>query len=341
MRLSFLKKINTAEANLSESKGEDRYLVYRRHAGIGDLLIGLYYSWKYASATKRKLIVDWRWSTYTNTSSNLFSYLFQDCFIKGVPLIGTNVDKIQYPPPFYPAFYNNTNIHTPPDIYSNQIYKSHAEKRIFANKICSFFPFEERTIVMNEGVTISPYQDPLDDKSKNFINILWSTMVESMTVHMKKTHSELFPDNENIIGIHIRLGNNGEPFGVNNGIERVKGYHWQDIGDYLRQEIIPIIKKLPKDYHIYVAADTEEANDQAKKLIPGCITYEKWFAPPGCEIHFASSEVSGSNGIEILRDALTEVFLLSQCDSVYSTLEHSAFAKLAGAIGEHPPIFFI
>jgi len=338
--LSFLKKINMAEANISESKNEDRYLIYRRHAGIGDLLIGLYYSWKYACATKRKLIVDWRWSTYVYNSSNLFSYLFKDCFIAETSISGTDIDKIKYPSPFYPSFYNNINIHNPPDIDSNKIYKNYLGKEKDTLKICSLFPFKENTVIMNESVRVFPYKEDIGDKGKNFINIIWNTLSEHIVSHMEKTHLELFSDKKNIVGIHIRLGNNDNSFNKTFR-KRVKGYYGQNIKDYIQQEIMPIVERTPKDHHIYITTDTEEATCQAQKLIPNCIVYEKWFPPPGHEIHFSSSKGVESNGLEIIRDSLTEIFLLSHCDNVYSTFNQSAFVKIAGLLNKCPTIHFL
>ena len=41
-----------------------KYVVTKRHAGLGDLLISLSSAWWYAKCTNRQVIIDWRNSTY-------------------------------------------------------------------------------------------------------------------------------------------------------------------------------------------------------------------------------------------------------------------------------------
>lgn len=336
-----LKELCKTELERSPLSEKDRYIIYRRRAGIGDLLLGLYYVWAYAKATKRQVIVDWRWSTYINTSENLFNYLFRDCYISGTWLRGEDIDKTEFPQPFYPAFYNNRNIHCPPDNKSTKIYEHYYKQNAETAKICCFFPYQAKTVVISETVRAFPYRAVLDEGIKNFMRFMWSALPPHIINHMKKVYSHLFPEEEKIIGVHIRLGNNDDTFVKTPFIKRVKGYHGQDIGDYIKQEILPVIKQFMNDHIIYISTDTQAARDKAQQLIPGCITYDKWFPPPGCEIHFSPVKRQTGNGLEILRDSLTEISLLSNCDKVYSTFRHSAFAKVAGLLNKRPPVFFM
>jgi len=337
--LSFLKKVGTAASNQSASINKDRYAIYRRHAGLGDLLIGLYYAWHYAHNTKRKLIVDWRWSTYVHNNSNLFPYLFKDCYIRGTSLKGEGIDDMLFPSPFYPAYYDNKTIHEIPYEASDKIYKDQATREAEIYRMCNAYPLSENTVVMNESIRMFPYNEDLKEGIGNFLNIMWSSLVEHISFHINKTSAALLK-NKNTIGFHIRLGNNDKVFD-DVFLKRVKGYDGKDVKGYIYQKIMPLIELTPDDHDVYITTDTEEAQDFISKLIPNCIMYKKWFAPRGCETHYSPRDRKTQNGLEILRDSLTEMFLLSRCSKIYSTFPHSAFAKVAGLLGTQTPVHFI
>jgi hypothetical protein len=315
---------------------KDKYIVYRRHAGIGDLLLGLYYIWRYAKTTKRQLIVDWRWSTYTNTPTNLFCYLFKDCYISGTAIKGENIEKTEFPAPFYPSYYNNQNINQPP-FNGERVYKNRLQREKEAEKLYSFLSFDEQTVIINEEIRTFPEQIILNDDIRNFIIIIWSTLLDSIVTHIKNVYSDILFNKTNIVGIHLKLGNNDPDFNKTFR-RRIKGYHGQNIENYIKKQILPIIENLKDSPTIYITTDTEEARIQMEKLVPGCIFYNRIFSVPGCEEYQTPIKRQAQNGLEILRDSLTEMYLLSQCDTVYSTYPHSAFAKMASLLNKRPTI---
>ena len=294
----------------------------------------------YSRETKRQAIIDWRYSVYTNSSDNLFEYLFGDCVIKNILLKGKDIDKIKYPEPFYPSFYNNINIHSPPELNSEKIYKDQRQKEIDAQKIRNLHHFSENTIIMNESVRIFPYWEKPNDKVKEFINIIWKLLPEDILSHMQKTYSEIFANKEKIIGVHLRFGNRDKGFDFFLK-KRSKSYCGQSIKEYIQQQIIPIIQPFFNTHYIYIATDTEEAINISKELIPNCIIYNKWFAEPGYELHFSAVYNQISNGLEILKDALTEIFLLSHCEKIFAIYKNSAFTNIAGMLNRCPSVVFV
>lgn len=338
--MSFIKKICHAENSLVKDD-HDRYLVYRRCAGMGDLLIGLYYAWRYAQATKRRLVVDWRWSCYIHNSTNLFSYLFSDCFIGKTALIGSDIENIKFPEPFYPPYLNRENINHPVNIYENGYVKPPSTKYNFQmnHGLCNLHPFPQKTLVTSESVNLFPYPVPeFNNEIRNFINIIWAKLSDHIVSHMHDTHLELFK--RKTIGVHLRLGNNDADFN-NVSVGRVKWRPGQDMKEYFEKEIIPSIEKFFGVYDIYIATDTEEAKKIAYELVPNCVIYDKYFVQYGCELSLSSIKNKDSHSLEIIRDSLTELFLLSQCDKIYSTFELSAFALISSLLNKKPKIDWI
>lgn len=338
--MDFLNKINEVAADNAAASDQDRYIIYRRHAGIGDLLLGLYYTWVYACATKRKIVIDWRWSTYVHNSSNLFPYLFKDCFIRGTPLIGTDIDKIIFPEPFYPKYYNNETIHEIPKVGLHKTYKNYMDREADFERLRSGYPYLENTVVLNECLRAFPHGGDIAEGAGNFINIIWSSLNGHLSAHLDEISKTLFDGNKNITGIHIRLGNNADTFTLP-FIKRIKGYDGKNVREYVKRNVMPVIENLPSGQRVFVASETEEATNQIIELVPDCIIYNKWFADPGCEVHFSSRDRGVPNGLEILKDSLTEMYLLSQCQEIYSTLAHSAFSKVAGLLGKKTNVHFI
>lgn len=339
--LKIAKKINIAAQNPEELKDKNRYIVYKRHAGFGDIMTGLYYAWQYAHATHRKLIVDWRWSTYVYNSSNLFSYLFGDCSIRGTQIIGSNIEKIEFPSPFYPSFYNNQNIHDKPVYDRDGPYPTLKDKNAMLSDLMSFRNWEEKTIVLHEKIRPFPVTVEFDQEVKNFMSIMWHMLPAHITKHIEDTCNELFKELENIIGLHLRLGNKDKSFYdyINNSplrSEKIKKYDGSNIRQYIYKEIAPMIESISEVNRLFVATDSKEAYDSIKEVVPNCITYNKWFPLPGSEIHFATA-----NNLDIIRDSLTELYLLSQCNKIYSTFTHSAYAKVAGSLNKRPEVIFL
>ncbi len=56
----------------------ERYVVVRRAAGLGDILLTTMAAWAYAAATGRRLVIDWRFTQYTtDPTENLFPLVFE------------------------------------------------------------------------------------------------------------------------------------------------------------------------------------------------------------------------------------------------------------------------
>ena len=170
---------------------------------------------------------------------------------------------------------------------------------------------------------------------------MWHMLPSHIKKHIEDTYNELFKELENVIGLHLRLGNKGNSFYTHLArsplrSEKSKKYDGENIKQYIYDEIAPIIEGISEGNRVFVATDSKEACDSIKEAVPDCITYKKWFPPPGSEMHFATE-----NSLNVVRDSLTEIYLLSQCDKIYSTFTHSAFAKVAGSLNKQPEVTYL
>lgn len=78
-----------------------RTVAVRRFAGLGDILLSTCAAWRYAEATGRTLVLDWRGTWYSSSANvNLFTLLFQplDTWC-GVPVHVTAADERHPRPP--------------------------------------------------------------------------------------------------------------------------------------------------------------------------------------------------------------------------------------------------
>ena len=75
------------------ARNHGRYVLARRWSGLGDCLVSLLAAHRYAKATGRALVVDWRHSSYAPPERNLFALVFEPPGVwDGVPVLaGRNV----------------------------------------------------------------------------------------------------------------------------------------------------------------------------------------------------------------------------------------------------------
>lgn len=100
--------------SVSPSLAARRYVISKRSAGLGDSLVSLTSAWRYAKMTRRTLIVDWRFSCYSNDpTTNVFPLLFHPVSeIDGVPVwCDQSIEHHSFPGPFYPPEWNSENVH--------------------------------------------------------------------------------------------------------------------------------------------------------------------------------------------------------------------------------------
>jgi hypothetical protein len=328
----------------------DRYFIYQRTGGLGDMIFGLYLAWRYCDKYNRKLFVNWKGSTYLQDETNIFSLLFDDDFkILNVPIKAYDND-MEFPTPFYPNNIDNEFVR------KNWRYKEFLKDGIFhvdeneeygsikkAQKI--FLPIyelkdiEEPTIHTGRQITLV-----LPSKAVPAERLMISYFLKNLILNYKqnikdaieKEARRLFHDGKIHIGIHIRNGN-GLPFYYN--YDSKKTYE-SDLENLIETKM-EIIDGTGLSYDkIFLCTDTQEIeNIFMDKYSHKAITYGKTELKKGKEPHFVSNM---EDPLKVMMEALIELNLLSYCNYLFSICpQRSSFSIVPSFIGKRPKLYMI
>jgi hypothetical protein len=281
-----------------------RFVVSKRWAGFGDSLISLVNAWRYAKNTKRTLVIDWRFSRYLPESkikTNAFSLFFKPITdIEGVPIIcDDSVNNLNYPVPFFPDKWNDTNINQKEFNYywaGWKIDKNEANDLIKIKKDAPASVVVFDVPLYKTGLSLRSYRkflsklklrEPIQKKVDDFVDKNFK--------------------GKKVIGLHLRHGNN-----------ECKGYYkkkwWVDeskIIDKCYEAIKEAERKIGCKCIVFLCTDSKYTEKKFKSIIPNIITRKKRFAPLNKgPLHVPSLGIKGAV------DALVEMFLLSHCDAL-------------------------
>jgi hypothetical protein len=312
---------------------QNRYFIYQRTGGLGDMILGLYFVWAYSLKYKRKVIVDWRGSTYLRNKENIFSVFFEkefkilDIFIKSYD------ENLEYPEPFYPNFSNNEFIRNNWDyqeflndrgkfcIDSNSEYKSHSNLKKIMNHLNRYRDVEELTIHTGRQISLAVDFNRIP---KIMSHIFFKSLSSYYTQEMKDLINEkrkLFGDKK-IIGVHIRNGN-GKPFYYD--FEKETYYISENLEEYINYYIEQILKT-NKGYCLFVCTDSEEIINIIKnKKIKNILFMEREIVRRGSEPHHIHWM---ENPYKVMIEAFIEMNLLSYCNKIYGIGTHSSSFSL-------------
>lgn len=292
---------------------EQKYVVTKRSAGLGDLLISLWSAWWYAKRTKRQLMVDWRNSTYAEDSQhNLLDDILENPQdIDDVQLHG-DISKLNNlgPHEFYPLFWNSDNLHKAvretPQLRQEQqsLVKSHQDKK-------------ERVVVFSECLA-NLIPDLIQEKrffKQLSFNPKW-VQVANDFAHVKF-------GNKPVIGLHMRHGNG----------ENIMGHtpYWKNTNQSLSLccQLLEKCKALygKKPYVIYLATDSIIVEREVLSLFPQTIIYPKKHREPG-----SGALHRGNNDPKALQYSLIEMLLLAKSDLLIRFPPGSFFTHYASIL---------
>jgi hypothetical protein len=274
----------------------DRYFIYRRRwTGLGDLLIGVYYCWRYCKKYKMDLIIDWTDSAYLEDDVNVYSIFFKDCKINGVKILSSNT--IDFPEPIYAS--------------SEKV----SEFMKFKRNIFDLKGIEANTIISGSGVSLVFSRDENNELIKkekiNFYGELTSHLKEEIVEIVNIKKNIIFTDNKKYVGIQIRNGN---------GVEAYHNYgrrnlYLQDV-EKLVLEIVNIINFIYKKYEVFLSTDSKNIKDLFIEKLPRIKTLEIWYPEHGKENQYAK-EGGCPDPKAAMIDAFVDMKLLSYCDIIY------------------------
>ncbi|XIA67568.1 nodulation protein NodZ [Bradyrhizobium sp. TZ2] len=291
---------------------KERFVVSRRRTGFGDCLWSLAAAWRYAQRTGRTLAIDWRGSCYLDQPfANAFPVFFEPIqHIAGVRVVcDDQINQLSFPGPFFPPWWNKPPIEC--------VYRP--DEHIFRERdeLTELFHTEEdsaaNTVVCDACLM---WRCDQDAERQIFRSIKPRSEIQA---RIDAIHQEHFKGHS-IIGVHVRHGNG----------EDIMGHapYWADPQLALQQVRTAIHKAKalphPRPVKVLLCTDNAQVLDQLSGEFPDLFTIPKRFqALQAGPLHTAELGVEGGFS------ALTEMYLLAQCDTVIRFPPTSAFTRYA------------
>jgi hypothetical protein len=288
-----------------------RLAVSRRASGLGDCLGCLLAGWRYARATGRTLVVDWRGSPYAlDRRRNAFPLFFEPpAALGGVPVVADDRVAGLPAPPRPPGWAAMTSEHR------EDVLRQAALARLRSGAEVA------EPVVFLEGCLVDAAPEPAT--CRQLLDELRPVAgVREAVERFARAHFA----GRRVVGVHVRHGNGGDVLG--------HAPYWADEDRALATVARAIDRaraELGGDPVVFLATDSRRVADRMAAAVPGLTVRAKHFRPDGQgELHRGPFRVAGA------ADALAEMLLLARADVLVRFPPGSYFAlwaSLARAAG--------
>lgn len=277
---------------------ERRHVVARRWTGLGDCLVSLLAAHRYAKATGRSLLVDWRHSRYASPGRNLFADLFgAPPFWDGVPTIADQrVTGFDHRGPYWPGGWSAAALHRPP------VDGERGDTRAAIDLILGGTDVAEPVVVFDG--CIAPAVPDLEVRRR----LLGALRVrDDLLAAVRAYARERFADRP-VVGVHVRHGNGGD-IGQHARYWTRPGEALLAIAGVARRAMESLRQARGGTPAAFLSTDSPDVESAMRRLVPGLEVRPKSFRPSGAgELHLWAGAAAG------LDDALTEMLLLAEVD---------------------------
>lgn len=278
--------------------GGGRIVLARRWTGLGDCVLSLLAAHRYAKATGRALVVDWRYSCYAPPERNLFSLVFEPIRTwDGVPVLADDrVAGLAHPGPYWPPIWSAVGVNAPP------VDGERGDARA-AVALIEAGTDVAAPVVVFDGC-IAPAAPPVT-VARQHLHAL--RVHEPFVASVGAFRDRCFAGRP-VVGVHVRHGNGGAIGGHAHWWKR-PGASLLVIADAIRVATAALRRRVGGEPVVFVATDSAPVEEVLRRLLPAVVTRPKRFHPPGAgELH------RGFGAAGDLDDALVEMLLLAEVD---------------------------
>ncbi|MGH7451258.1 MAG: nodulation protein NodZ [bacterium] len=323
---------------------KSRFVISARIAGLGDCLLSLMSAWRYAKLINRTLVIDWRQSLYLrDKNQNAFSAFFEPISaIDGVPVIcDDTISLLKFPAPVYLALeqrgklnpfivrhsYNRLLRKIPPMIaLRNSLL--HQAQRNEVELITSARDVPEPTVKL-QGCLPAELSNP--EACQTFLDHLKPRQdIQREIDAFANAHFR----GRKVIAVHVRHSNganiidNHTPYWMNESRAISK----------ICQAIERVRAVLGKDAIVFLCTDSRKVLTMIECSLANVITRKKYFRPENHgELH-AYNSIFNNDGAQIGKEAVVEMFLLSQGDGLVCYPPDSYFSFYARTCRSRPSV---
>jgi hypothetical protein len=301
----------------------DKYLIVKGSSGMGNRINAFMGGLVYSKITNRKLIVDWRGDRYSTQEINAFHEYFSCPFID--PAL-----KIPESSSVFPEIWRDHLNYQLRDIQK----KFGPEKTLpdWTNILKQMYSFDLSNINHEEQVLVMfdyafAYTKNLS-KHASLLPVEWPTRTaESLLQYLLKNYLFLKPSIQaevdefakknfvgSVIGVHIRYTDN------------LKDGKLIPLGEYPKK-LDKLLAENP-NATIFLSTDNEDVYKILKEKYPSVISTNKFYSNKNGEPVAIHSGYGCKDKLQMGKEALIDMFLLSKCDYlVYSSV--SSFVRLS------------
>jgi hypothetical protein len=303
----------------------NKFLLVKGKYGLGNRILALCEAFIYAEITKRILIIDCRDQRYSDTRTNSFSALFSSPFYDP----SLKLPKTQSVVPEVWAGFLDLNIESmlgrvepvSSKRDSQKLLSIKADNIDYNQKVVVMFDYTFHWNYFSSHLSLIPSHWPSDNVAGLLRFLLKSYLIPRPEIASAVKNFKQRNFKSPTIGVHMRYTDN---------ILENKG-RIQPIEDY-PIAIETLLRSVP-DATIYLATDNEDIELEYLRKYKNVLVMPKHYPDKkGQALHSASS---CDDRLLIAREALTELYLLSECDyMIYSC--RSTFALIASLLSDSP-----
>ena len=302
---------------------ENRYLIVKGKAGLGNRLMCLLAAMLYAEMSGRRLCVDWTVPGYGNQRTlNLFPHLF------AAPANAIEIEALDPVTSVTPSLWCgnlNRSVDELMAPYDRQSLEWDQDPRLIALSSIDQRRLDYRETIAVRWAWLADLDELRPHMNAHYADLAGLSEMEILRT-VARLRLDVSPEIKELvdefrresfagvtIGVHVRYSDRKCPY---------QGYP---------ARIDQILSHYP-DASIYLATDNSDVEGFFRERYPRLLTRQKWFSPPGRPLH------RGNHEVDMLRrekDALVELCLLSQCDHL---LYHSrsSFGAMASILSQAP-----
>jgi FkbM family methyltransferase len=299
-----------------------RYVISRRSAGIGDLLVNLLVAWRFALYTGRTLVADWRFSTYMeDRRRNLFPALFEPIEdLAGVPLLADDrVAHTAFPEPLHPPSWTRRTLAAPRARRAEDIF---ADRDAAVTMIRASGDVAAPTVVFDACINDAL---PPSDACRRVLALLEPVAaVREAVDDFRQTYLADRP----VVAVHIRYGNGAS-------IDNDHAPYWADFDAGIRRCVAAARAArhcLGRGAVVFLATDSRVVVDAFRAQMADVVMRPKLFRKDRAgELHWWSL------GFLTRAAALVDMLLLAEGHALVRYPPGSFFSFYASLLKKAPP----